>query len=349
MPVYLAPVIGTGTERDPIRAPYLGDDPRIGWMHLGPAGTNLGSALLYLPAAVADVGFDKVSDDDPREAMPTLTRSRASTRLGVVTSKTPFREWTAELLMDLGNRTVRWGGIVGHPSKARGQYEIWLGGLGRIWSQAVAPTPSTQSFSETWPGADGSITSTRDQLWTNIVGDLQVVGNVCRAGVVNTQEASRCDSALDTSAQRHLATYHLANNAGGENALSVKVRYSAQANQYFFRLTRENGRFQRLTRQPVAGADTTFGNDATDPGGDSTLEMIADGASITSKVGGSTVHAATDATPQLLTNLNGGIQIFAQATLADATLDTHTIADVVAAAGGAPLALFHRYYAGMRA
>ena len=290
-----------------------------------------GYVLTAAPEPVRDPRWLKLAEG-PGDAVSSSRLRRLGNVLGLTLSAGSVDRLLAELLLVHGDRRSRWGGVLGCPVKALLGYPLWLPYYGLVHFLAVAPMPSTQTFLETWPGADGAITSTRDQVWTNIVGDFTVVSNVCRAAVVNTQSAAICDSDLDTSAQRHLATFHLANNAGGENTLSVKVRYSTQTNQYFFRLTRENGTFQRLTRKTVAGADTTFGNDATDPGGDATMELIVDGDQITSKIGGTTVHGpSTDGTPQLLTNFNGGIQIFAQATLADATLDTHTIADVVAA------------------
>jgi len=77
------------------------------------------------------------------------------------------------------------------------------------------------------------------------------------------------------------------------------------------------------------------------------MELIADGSTITGKLNGTTVLGpSTDPTPELLTTFTGGVFMLASA-LGNATFDLHTIADVVAA--GAPLPLFHRHYAGMRA
>ena len=350
MPIYLAPVIGTGTERDPIRAPYLGDDPRIGWIHMGPPGTNLGSALLYLPTSVGDVGFDKVCDEDVRETTPMVTRSRIDTRLIVTTSKATLRDLVGELLLDLGDIRIRWGGVRNFPSRARSRYEIYLGAIGCVYDLAVPRRPSTQSFDETWAGGDGTtltIAAGRDNDWTEQVDDLAVTGGVLHAVANVTEATARCESALDTADQRHKATFALANIATS-NHLRITVRHTDQDNAYRIFFERNNGSFVRRTQKIVSASVTLFSGDTTDPGASGTFEINVDGTTITGLLNDVTILGpATDGSPELTTVRTGGLQIRFSTTDSNATLDNHTIADVVSAAG-APLAAFHRHYAGMR-
>lgn len=336
--IYRSPIVGTGTEADPFRSPYAGDG--VGWIDLGPvprtAGVALaGIGLLYLPDAVADARLTKIADT-AIESSSTQTRNRLANALGInLTTNKTIAALMAEILMDHGRTDgSRWRGIRGCPSKARLAHEVWLGALGRIWFEPVAPTPSTQVFTETWPSDGTTFLTTQDQPWTVVAGVPEVAGGVVRA-TTGAGAVIQCDSVLDTPSQRHTATFAAGLTAGTNNFVETQVRWSDGSNRYCARANRRSSGgpvHDRLLDKVVATVFTNIiADDGIDPGATGTIMVEVDGASCRLIVG-SRDATGTDGSPELLTNVLGAIRLGGAATLQ--TLDNHTIEDIVAASAG---------------
>lgn len=356
--IYRTSIVGTGTEADPFRPPYDGDS-RIGWIDLGPsdrtAGVSIaGVGLLYLPDEVVDARLTKIADT-AAEASTGLTRTRLGNALGITLARgNSVADVLAEVLMDHGRTDgTRWIGIRGAPSKARGGHEVWLGALGRIWFEPVPPTPSTQSFTETWP-TTGAITSGQDQTWTNISGTAVVAGGRLSCESLATLCSVLCSSALDTASQRHTANFEFAAANVDAHNCGVQVRKSDDSNFYDVIANRRTSLHDRIGRKRVAGAFTVIiADDNNDPGSTGTIVCAMDGSTLSLQIGSYT-NTGTDGSPQLTTNLNGGCRMFAGSVLTSGTLDGHTIEDIVAPAPTIPITAiqWHRFgsdpYAGRR-
>ena len=335
--IYRTAIVGTGTELDPFRSPYAGVG--VGWIDLGPvprtAGVALsGVGLLYLPDAVVDARLTKIADTAV-ESSSTQTRNRLANALGInLTTNRTIAGLMAEILMDHGRSDgTRWRGIRGAPSKARLAHEVWLGALGRIWSEPVAPTPSTEVFTETWPSDGTTFLTTQDQPWTVIEGTPEVSGGVVRKASGAGAIGIRCDSVLDTADQRHTATFACGLTAGTNNFFEPQVRWGDLNNRYYARGNRRSsgGPGHDRSLGKVVGASFTdiIADDGVDPGASGTIMCEVDGASCRLIVG-SLDTTGTDGSPELLTNFLGAIRIGGAATVV--TFDNHTIEDIVASA-----------------
>lgn len=109
MPIYSCALVGSGREDDPIRAPFLGDDPRIGWLNLAPPGSTTGRGLLYLPTATTDARIRKIADD-PAERPSNQVRNAFQNELGITLQSLTtagIAALMAEVLMDHGREDAR--------------------------------------------------------------------------------------------------------------------------------------------------------------------------------------------------------------------------------------------------
>lgn len=330
MPIYLGPLIWS-TE-DGSKSGFSGDQ-RIGWIHLGIPGTGNGFRLIYLPEVSSDQSLTLVADE-ARESTTGLIRTRIGNRLGITLdgrTKT-MAETIAELLMNHGRGDgSRWRGIRGAPSKRRQAYEIWLGGLGRIWHEDVAPTPSTQVFEETWP-TDGSVESGQDQSWTRDttgLASLTVAGGVVLAGGVDDFDGAVCNSTLDTPNQRHAASFTLVDS--DFHVARVCCRFADTNNNYSFDCRRLGGTYGRSIRKRVGGGagQVIFQENTIDPGASGRMELVVDGATVTARLNGSIVLGpSTDSSPELLTTFHCGVDFYNEVSASGATLDNNLMEDM---------------------
>ena len=336
MPLYSCAIVGTGTSEDPIRAPFDGNGS--GWICLAPPGSTVGRGLLYLPTAQSDPRIRQIADD-PSERASNQVRNAWQNELGITlqsSSTTSIAALIAEVMRDHGRTDgSRWGIL--RPSKQRQRFEIYLGALGAIWTGAAPPTPATQTFTESWPTDSTTISSGQDQSWTE-VGDLEVSGGKirCVSAAAGTFESAICNSTLDTENQYHEATYTLVVPGSGVNGVYVCCRFADESNNYFLLFRHIGGSPGRRIRKIVGGVETGFAADSTSPGTGGTMKLVVDGSTITGYKDGSVILGpATDGTPELLTNFNGGIILTTDGTtIGDATLDGHTIADIAVPGGG---------------
>lgn len=203
------------------------------------------------------------------------------------------------------------------------------------------------SFTETWPTVSTTISSGQDQPWTEVVGDSEVAtGNYLRP-TATTGVTVRCNTALSTDDHEHEATATLTLESSGVNPT---VRHSTSATTYYMTQGfRETGSMLRRLLKTVAAVQSTLATDSTDPGTPVVLKCSADsGDIIRAYYGGVNVHTADQSASSPITgNLNIGVVLRGEVAADNARVDGHTAADLAAA--GAPLPLFHRYYAGMRA
>lgn len=331
--IYRAPVVGTGTELDPFRSPY-GGDPRIGWIDCGPVprsiGTLAGFGLLYLPTPVVDARLTKIADT-ATERPSTSTLNQLGNAIGITFARrVSIADAIAEILMDHGKTDgTRWRGIRGQPSKARSAHEIWLGELGRIWFEAVPPTPSTQSYTETWPTNGTTIATGQDHPWT-VVRGTPTIASQKFTNAVSSDDAAALNSLLDTASQRHTADFTLQATPTGLALVTIKVRDQGQDNNNHYRAQafRNTGPvYQRLLRKRVAGTNTNFYSDTTDPGTSGVLEVTMDGSTVTMTIG-AFFTSQTDASPSLTSNRQGACDVQG-VVVGDATLDNNVIADIV--------------------
>lgn len=329
MPIYRCPIIGDGSDHDAFRAPYLGDDPRIGYINLSVPNTPNGFGFLYLPADVADGRLEKLADSHD-EALSTANRSRIGNAFGVTLQQVSMRDVIAELLMDHGrNDGTRWTGIRGFPSRRRSQYEVFLGGLGMIWSQKVAPRPSSQTLTETWPTDGTTIATGQDNAWNDDDGNAEISSGVATNNTINFAGYT-CTDDLDTDDHRHYLEFQL-NNGSVLIQIRVGVRWTDRNNAYAFWLSR-NGNSQ-TSRKRVGGSNTQFATNSNDPGASGNAECEIDGATVTCRLGGSQIFQNTDGSPSFSGVLTCGFSIYRAAGSAqgEVTADNHTMADVVAA------------------
>ena len=336
MPLYSCAIVGTGTSEDPIRAPFEGNGS--GWINLAPPGSLVGRGLLYLPTDQVDPRLRKIADD-PTERPSNLIRNVWQNELGISfqsPNSTLINALIAEILRDHGRTDgTRWGVL--RPSKMRQRFEIYLGGTEPIWTAPAPPTPSTQTFTESWPTDSTTISSGQDQAWTE-EGDLEVSGGTIRpvSAAPGTFVGAKCNSTLDTENQYHEATYTLVVPGSGVNGVYATCRHGDNSNNYFLLLRHIGASPGRRIRKVVAGVETGFAADSTSPGTGGTMKLVVDGSTITGYQDGAVILGpATDGTPELLTNFNGGIILTTDGTtIGDATLDGHTIADIAVPGGG---------------
>lgn len=340
MPIYLCQSVGTGARKDRLRPPFT--EPGSGWISLVPPGATSGRGVLYLPTAQSDPRLTLLADT--LDERPSVTRRRAlGNALGITLEEargTRLADALAELLMDRADDRVRWRGIRGWPSKARQAHEIWLGALGRVWSEAVPPSPATKTYTETWPTNSSTISSGQNQVWTEQGADVEVSGNVLRnVGSGEQTSRCRCESLLDTANQRHRATWTLADATVEANAVAVGVRWTDDINNYYLQFKASTvGTGGRLTAKIVADVETIFSEDTTDPGTSGTMELLVDGSTVTGKQDGAIILGpTTDGSPDLTSVRTGGCLILTELLNTSGTLDTHTIADI--ASGIATLTL----------
>lgn len=331
MPLYLCDVVGTGTDADPLRPPT--DEPGSGWVCLAPPGSLMGKGILFLPTHAVSPRLVQLADLAD-ELVSGPVRTRLQNALSLTLTQTRFAAILAELLTVHGRLDgTRWGLL--RPSVARQRFEIWLGALGLIWSAPAPPTPATQTFTETWPTNGTTLSSGQDQVWTETTGDLEVAAGVLRAVATTLQiNHARCESVLDTSNQRHEASFTLVDGSTVVNAVRPSVRCSDSNNEYRVDATRRSGGagYIRRGEKRVASVNTTIvTNSASDPGASGTISVTIDGSTMSIVIGAYS-NNGTDGTPELLTNLKGAVHVLAVSAVGDATLDTHTIADVAAAA-----------------
>lgn len=332
MPIYLCSTVGTGTKKDPIRPPF--SDVGSGWISLLPPGSTSGKGILYLPNAQVDARLIKIAED-PTETTSSNGRLILGNALGITFDTARglrFADIMANALMDQGNRTSRWGGIRGFPSKQRQCHEIWLGALGRIWDEVTAPSPSTKVFNETWPTNGTTISTGQNLPWTEEFGDLEVSGGVIRATAVAIEANARCDAALDTGNQRHLASFTLLTPSVEGSVTGVHVREVDQDNFYSLDMVHvAGGTFERNLFKVIATVRTDLTSDATNPGSSGTQEVIADGSTVTGQMNGAIILGPlTEGTPDLTSARNGGLYITnGDGTATNATLDNHVIRDIL--------------------
>ena len=129
MPIYLSPIIGSGTADDAFTPVWPGG-PGEGWIDLRPDGTQAaGRGLLYLPVPSSDPRLDFLADQ-PTETLTVSRRTRLQNALSVTVSASRLDAIVMELLT-VHARTdgTRWRPL--RPT-AHGDLEIWLGGLARV-------------------------------------------------------------------------------------------------------------------------------------------------------------------------------------------------------------------------
>ena len=332
MPLYSCAIVGTGAEDDPLRPPFSGEDRRIGWICLGPPGSSAGRGLLWLPTDTTDSRIRKIADL-PGERPTNGIRNVLQNELGITLaspSTVSLATVIAEILRDHGRTDgTRWGIL--QPSKLRQQFEIHLGELGAIWTQAAVVGPSTQSFSETWPTNGDTISTGQDQAWTELTNSVEVSSGVLRPTSTAVTYA-RCDSSLDTSAQYHQFDFTLTDGVTLSNIAQPMVRFTDLNNHYrAVARRRSTTGHERVGAKRVASTTTTIvTGDTTDPGASGTIKVTIDGSTMTIDIGAYN-SSGTDGTPELTAVLTGGVSLFSQGGVGQATADNHTIADVVAA------------------
>lgn len=331
MPLYLtSAIVDQEADGPTIRSPYSGD-PRIGSLLIGPENVA-GKALIWLPESVVDARLDKLADAVVERPTP-ATRNRLGNALGITLVNTQtIAELFAQVLMDHGRDDgTRWRGIRGFPSKARGQWEIWLGELGVIWAQKAPPTPSTKRLTESWPTDGTTFTSGQDNAWAVITGAPEVSGGkLINPAGADPANCVSCTDLLDTANQRHRAEYTMVDSSG-VNPMAVIVRGQGQTNNnhYRFQVQRRTGAHQHLLRKRVASVNTDFYSDTADPGGSGVVLIEVDGSTVRGSSANVNTTPQTDASPSLTLNRRG--ECFVQGDLAgDQTLDNHIIEDVTA-------------------
>lgn len=330
MPLYVAPLLGVGTDADPFRPPVV--QPGSGFIDLRADSTQPGRGLLYLPTPVSLPGLQRIADEldhIPEQA----ERAVLGARFGVVPQALRANEVIAELLLDHGrNDGTRWKPL--RPSKVRQQYEIFLGNSGRIWSKAQFVPPSTTSFTETWPTDSSTLSSGQDQPWTETDNNLSVSSGVLRpltfSALINR---ARCDTVLDTDDHEHYATFICATRDSNQRRGDLQVRFDTASTTFYQAAARRDSDGDlRYLQKVVSGTITDLGTNTTDPGTGVVLYCSADGSTITMKLGGTIIHEVTD------TAITGHVRVgvaLRQDTDAGAYVgfDNHTAADLVAAAG----------------
>lgn len=331
MPLYLSPIIGTGARPTATR----GSDPfrPVGWpqqgagvIHLRPDYTvNAGFGIVYYPTAVVDARLTQLADL-PGDTLSLARRTQLGNALGVTLVATDFLAALLDLLTTHARTDgTRWKPLV----PALGLYELWLGGLGRIFAAPSLNGGST--FSETWPTNGTNIATGQDQPWTEEVVDLQVVANTLQ--VVTADRASneaRCTTALTTADHKHTCDYVSQLLA---SVIYVKVRKPNSATQSYYAMQVDHDLFDTASSTlhvVVAGTDTALVTDNNDPGTSGSVYCQALGSSIAGQAGTGPTLAATDT--QVTGNTFIGVLVTANTLTGNSTVDNHVAADV----GGPP-------------
>lgn len=322
--IYRCPIVGTGRSDDPYRPPYQGRG--TSWICLGAPGTADGYGILELDQPVNDPRLAPLAES-PDERTTIAGRDRIANSFGVSLRHRTFRHVLGELLMDHGRHDGRgWKGIRRTPSKEYQAWQVWLSGKA-IWTMNAPPMHSSKHFTESWPTNGSTVSTGQNQPWTEF-GDVEVVSGALRAAnAAGGLEAARCDSALDTSNQRHMATFVI--NDVDFCQARVCVRFADEINQYSLSLARAGGTYLRETHKFVGGVVSVFASDTTDPGTGTTMEIVVDGANVTGKIAGTIVLGpTTDGSPELLTTFTCGVMLGPEVDTANASLDDHVMADV---------------------
>lgn len=329
MPLYLTPIIGTGTDLDPFQPVWTGA-PGQGWIDLRPDSTvNAGIGVLYLPTARADARLTKVADVAD-EVLSIPNRNRIQNAFGVTLTATQFQHILAELLV-IHARTdgTRWKPL---QFTIQGLLEIWLGSLGRIYAQPAITGGA--SFSETWPTNGTNIATGQDQPWNEDDEDVTVVSNHLELAVasVGPPGYGRCTSAVATDNHIVQATCLIAVSDADAKSIGVTARKVNSTVQtfYFCRFQRSSagGETNRDLGLRNSGAFTLLYSDTTDAGGSAlTVSCTCNGSSISGVIGALSISPVTNT---LITgNLLGGYEIKQTGgTLADTQLDNWSIADL---------------------
>ena len=196
--------------------------------------------------------------------------------------------------------------------------------------------PST-TLTESWPTNSSTISSGQDNPWTEERDDASVASG--KLGPVNVDENAivSCDTSLSSDDHYHTASYALTAAATTLDS-QVAVRYDAAvlsnnfSNAYLATPNRTTGSESGRIRKRVAGAVTTLDTETGDPGATGTVTCQADASAITGTVGSLPSLSATDSSITGYLQVGCLVRIATGLAHADSTLDSHTFADVAAAA-----------------
>ena len=330
MPLYITTIVGDGTDANYFQPAVWNNISGEGWIDLRPDATvNPGRGLLYLPTPQVDPRLDKLAEL-PDEVLSAGIRTRLGNALGLTLGQTSFREIAAELLT-LHARTdgTRWRPLT---ATIQGVMELWLGGLGRFHAWRHGSVGA--SFTESWPTNGTTISSGQDQPWNEDSIDVEVSGTQLRLATLTTACFGRCITNLATDNHEHSAsaTIVLAALQARAGLMVRKIDSTAWTAYEILAGRTSPSSFTQRLRKVVNGAATNLSTNTTDAGASFSISCKANGSSISGVLGSTTHGPVTDT--GITGNLQVGYTMWAQSTLGDSTLDTHTASDLVIAAAG---------------
>lgn len=248
---YLAPYVGTGTVTDPF-TPRGSEQPGWSAIDIRPNGAVIsGRALIAVPTADATIG--EYLGDDP-DGVSIAVRNLVQSRLGLTLAATRLRPILAELLMAHGREDgTRWRNL--KPSRRRKRYEIYLDHQ-LFWSQPIVAGGVTYTESFTTGDSD---TLGPDLTWTEIRGDIDIVGNLAQSVGTATDHIARADHDL-SSADHYAQAVVGASEETDTAAPSVMVRKDATADRTFYH-SYLNFQINSVDqRKQISGADSNIAN-----------------------------------------------------------------------------------------
>ena len=334
--LYLAPYVGTGIVglskgkfvNDPWR-PRGSEQPGWAAIDLRPGGVGLsGFALMSVPVRDDTIG-DYLGGDITETSL--ATKSTMESKLGVTLQEVVTKQMLAELLMVHGKDDgTRWKNLRVHRD---GMYRLWLGGKTPLWEGKALSGGAT--ITESFNTAD-SDTLGPDLTWTELTGDIDIVGN--EAAIISA--ATRCYARANTdlATDDHYSQVKVTTEPGGgtyyERGPICRNDATATITCYMFVRWHQNiGTGGRSLSRVTAGSLTILASDTTEGPVNDILRVEADGSSITAKVNGATVLG-----PVIDTNITGnlrcGFQGYRGGTGIAVRIDTFEAGDLAAGAPG---------------
>lgn len=165
MPLYLSKIIGDGLTPETAFRPIGLEEPGAGWINFNPAMFG----IVYLPTPKTAPGLVKLADS-VTEKLPLSIITTIKNRFGItITSDTLSDILSEMLILHAREDGTRW-----RPLKPSANIlEIWLGGLGKIFSQPII-SGGANLFSDNFNRADSD---TIGADWTERDGDFDIVTN----------------------------------------------------------------------------------------------------------------------------------------------------------------------------
>ena len=277
--LYLAPYVGAGTDADPFRP--RGSE-QAGWsaIDLRADSTVLaGRALMAVP--VRDDTIGAYLGDAPDEVSAAI-KSAIQSRFGIALAATRLRHIVPELLIAHAREDgTRW-----RPLRAMwdGMFRIYLGGL---WWEARSLSGGS-TITESFNKAD-SDTLGPDLTWTEITGDMDVVGNQLSVSsiVLSLARAETDLATVNQYAQFVSTTFTLGNASSIVLIVLCRMASASAVDFYQYRVILSATINEHELHKMVSSTQTQLGSaDTTDYATNEVLYIEANGSAITGKRNG---------------------------------------------------------------